>query len=332
MKTGFYLGLKIGRLFTFVILNMQGKGLVIKSAGSTYTVKVSGSAQIECRLAGKYRLEDLKSTNPVVVGDWVEFSLEKGERIGRITGVDERKNYIIRKSTKLSKSHQIIASNIDRLMLMVTVIRPVTYPEFIDRYLVSAEAYNIPALLLINKTDLYGKKEKAVLLKWKNIYESAGYPCIECSAADGTNLDRIKELLKTKVTLIAGNSGVGKSTLINRIEPGLRLKTREISEYHKAGKHTTAFAEMFKLSLGGYIIDTPGIRGFGMTDMENEPLFHYFPEIFRISAGCKFHNCIHMNEPDCAVIQAVNSGDISASRYNSYLNLLEEQKSGSKYR
>jgi ribosome biogenesis GTPase len=311
---------------------MQGKGLVIKSAGNVYTVRISGSVLIECMLVGKYRLEELRSTNPVVVGDWVEFILEQDEKIGRITGVESRKNYIIRKAAKLSKSHQIIASNIDNLMLMVTVMHPVTHTGFIDRYLVSAEAYNIPASLLINKIDLYGNKEKQVLEEWKAIYEAVGYPCIECSLKDGTNLTGIKELLKGKVTLIAGNSGVGKSTLINKIDPTLNLKTAEISDLHKSGKHTTTFAEMFELSHGGFIIDTPGIRGFGITDMEDEPLFHYFPEIFRISAGCKFHNCIHLNEPECAVIQALESGAISLSRYNSYLNLLGEQKNSSKYR
>jgi ribosome biogenesis GTPase / thiamine phosphate phosphatase len=314
----------------FVI--MKGKGLIIKSAGSTYTVRTSGSVEIECKLVGKYRLEELRSTNPVVVGDLVEFTLENGEQIGRINAVDSRKNYIIRKSTNLSKSHQIIASNIDLLMLMVTVSRPVTYPEFIDRYLVSAEAYNIPAVLLINKIDLYGQKEKKTLEDWKDIYESIGYPCIDCSVKENTNIESIMKLLKDKVTLIAGNSGVGKSTLINRIEPGLQLKTDEISKYHKSGKHTTTFAEMFELSLGGYVIDTPGIRGFGITDMEDEPLFHYFPEIFNASANCKYNNCNHINEPDCAVIQSIESGQISVSRYNSYLNLFEEQKNASKYR
>lgn len=311
---------------------MGSKGLVIKSAGNIFTVRTLDGELVNCMLAGKYRLEELKSTNPVVVGDWVEFALEKGEKIGRITSVDERKNYIIRKSAKLSKSYQIIASNIDLLMLMVTVTRPVTHPEFIDRYLVTAEAYEIPAVLLINKIDLYGNKEKETLGEWKTIYENIGYSCIECSVTEGVNINRIVELLKDKVTLIAGISGVGKSTLINRIEPGMKLKTAEISEFHKSGKHTTTFAEMLELSSGGYIIDTPGIRGFGMTDMEDEPLFHYFPEIFRISARCKFHNCIHVNEPDCAVIQAIESGEISPSRYNSYLNLLEEQLNASKYR
>ncbi len=311
---------------------MEGKGLVIKSAGSTYTVRSPDSRSIECKLVGKYRLEELRSTNPVVVGDWVDFTLEKGEKLGRIKGVGSRKNYILRKSTNLSKAHQIIAANIDRLMLMVTVKSPVTYPEFIDRYLVSAEAYNIPATLLINKIDLYGPKEKEKVDAWKEIYEKIAYPCIECSVEKNINIDRIKKELQGKVTLLAGNSGVGKSSLINQIEPGLKLKTGEISAYHKSGKHTTTFAEMFELSLGGYLIDTPGIRGFGITDMEDEPLFHYFPEIFKFSTDCKFHNCIHVNEPECSVIQAIESGEISHSRYNSYLNLLSEQKNTSKYR
>ncbi len=311
---------------------MQGKGLVIKSAGSTYTVRAPGSLSVECKLVGKYRLEELRSTNPVVVGDWVEFKLEKDEKLGRITGVESRKNYILRKATNLSKAHQIIASNIDQLMLMVTVKSPVTYPEFIDRYLISAEAYNIPAILLINKTDLYNDEEKQKVEEWKEIYEKIGYPCVECSLEKNINIQNIKDRLKGKVSLIAGNSGVGKTTLVNRIEPGLKLKTNEISAYHKSGKHTTTFAEMFELSQGGYIIDTPGIRGFGITDMEDEPLFHYFPEIFGKSSGCKYHNCIHVNEPNCAVIQAIESGEISPSRYNSYLNLLSEQKSTSKYR
>jgi len=311
---------------------MEGKGLVIKSAGSTYTVRAPDSHSVECKLVGKYRLKELRSTNPVVVGDWVEFTLEDGEELGRITGVGPRKNYILRKAAKLSKAHQIIASNIDMLMLMVTVKSPVTHPEFIDRYLVSAEAYNIPATLLINKTDLYNSEEKEKVGEWKDIYENIGYPCIECSLEDNINIDVIKTRLEGSVTLIAGNSGVGKTSLINRIEPDLKLKTNEISAHHKSGKHTTTFAEMFELSQGGYIIDTPGIRGFGITDMEDEPLFHYFPEIFSVSADCKYHNCIHVNEPNCAVIQAIESGTISLSRYNSYLNLLSEQRNASKYR
>jgi len=311
---------------------MEGEGRVIKSTGSSYLVISPEAGLTECVISGKYRLEGLRSTNPVVVGDWVSFSIRVGEKIGRISDVLPRKNYIIRKATKLSKSHQIIASNIDQLVLMVTVANPVTHAEFIDRYLVTAEAYNIPAILLINKTDLYGEAEKLTVKEWRIIYEEIGYSCIECSLEKMVNLDQIKSAIKEKVTLLAGISGVGKSTLINIIEPSLNLKTREISHSHKSGKHTTTFAEMFELAMGGFIIDTPGIRGFGITDMEDEPLYHYFPELFKASAECKYHNCIHVNEPDCAVIQSVESGKISLSRYKSYLNLLEEQQDNSRYR
>lgn len=311
---------------------MEGEGRVIKSTGSSYLVNSPEAGLTECVISGKYRLEGLRSTNPVVVGDQVRFSVREGEKLGRINDVLPRKNYIIRKATKLSKSHQIIAANIDQLILMATVIKPATHAEFIDRYLVTSEAYNIPTILLFNKIDLYGDPEKRKLSEWQRIYEAIGYSCIECSLETKVNLDQIKSALKEKVTLLAGNSGVGKSTLINILEPTLNLKTREISHSHKSGKHTTTFAEMFELGIGGFIIDTPGIRGFGITDMEDEPLYHYFPELFKVSAGCKYHNCIHVNEPECAVLQSVESGNISLSRYKSYLNLLEEQQDNSKYR
>ncbi len=268
----------------------------------------------------------------MVVGDWVNFILLKGQEIGRITEVLQRNNYIIRKSTKLSKSHQIIAANIDQLVLIVTVSHPVTYLEFIDRYLVSAEAYNIPAIILINKTDLYNDAAMDKLTEWRNTYESIGYTVLSSSLKNNNISDSLKTLFKDHVTLLAGISGVGKTSLINTLEPGLDLKTTEISDSHKSGKHTTTFAEMFEMNGGGYIIDTPGIRGFGMTDMEDEPLFHYFREIFRISSDCKFNNCKHVNEPDCAVIQALDTGEISFTRYRSYINLLEEQENFSKYR
>ena len=311
---------------------MKIKGRVIKSTGSSYLVWSEDNVHTECKIAGKYRLEDLHTTNPVVVGDWVYFSLSENTNVGIIDEVLPRKNYIIRKSTKLSKSHQILGANMDQLLLMLTISHPVTFLEFIDRYLVSAEAYNIPAVLLVNKTDLHDHVEREQLAEWKDIYEKVGYTVIEASVTSGHVPDSLVALLKDRVTLLAGISGVGKTTLINFLEPGLDLKTAEISDFHRSGKHTTTFAEMFELSFGGYIIDTPGIRGFGMTDMEDEPLFHYFPEIFTVSAGCKFHNCIHVNEPFCAVILAVESGEISPSRYHSYLNLLEEQNSDSKYR
>jgi ribosome biogenesis GTPase len=308
------------------------KGRVIKSMGSSYHVISDDGARVECRIAGKYRLEGLRSTNPVVVGDLVEYELAAGETMGRIQEVLPRRNYIIRKSAKLSKAHQIIASNIDRLLLMVTISHPVTYPEFIDRYLVSSEAYNIPSELLINKTDLYDREELDTMAEWTRIYESIGYKVYACSLKDGVLPQGLKNSFNKGVTLIGGISGVGKTSLINAVDPGLKLRIREISDVHGSGKHTTTFAEMFELEGGGFLIDTPGIRGFGMTDMEDEPLFHYFPEIFRISAGCKFHNCIHVSEPDCAVIQAVEIGKVSLSRYRSYLGLLEEQQNASKYR
>lgn len=308
------------------------KGRIIKSTGSSYTVRYAEGGQAECHIRGKYRLEGLRSTNPVVVGDWVEFDLSGGGATGRITEVLPRKNYIIRKATKLSKSHQIIASNMDQLLLIVTLTQPVTHAEFIDRYLVSAEAYNIPASLLINKTDIHGSGDLDKLEEWRSIYSDIGYRVLTSSLAGGKVPASVRELLHNRVTLLAGISGVGKTTLINTLEPGLDLKVREISDYHKAGKHTTTFAEMIKLSMGGYLIDTPGIRGFGLTDMEGEPLFHYFPEIFRLSAGCRYHNCIHVDEPQCAVIQALETGSLSASRYRSYIKLLEEQRDASKYR
>ena len=238
------------------------KGRIIKSTGSSYLVGSENNLRVECKITGKYRLEDLRSTNPVVVGDWVHFSLSGSEKIGRITEVLPRKNYIIRKSTKLSKSHQIIAANLDQLLLMVTVSHPVTFPEFIDRYLVSAEAYNIPAILLINKTDLYTELDMEKLSEWKRVYEKIGYPVLKSSLTCGTVPGSLKDRLKDRVSLLAGISGVGKTSLINILEPSLNLKTEEISDFHKSGKHTTTFAEMFELNHGGYIIDTPGIRGF----------------------------------------------------------------------
>lgn len=311
---------------------MEEKGQVIKSTGNLYTVIASGNEKIDCKLVGRYRLEDLKSTNPVTVGDWVIFERVPGELTGRINEVLERKNYIIRKSSNLSKTYQIIASNIDQLILMVTVEYPKTFPEFIDRYLVTAEAYNIPSIIIFNKMDLYTRQQLDEMEQLKEIYSRIGYTCFAISALDKSKLSAIPGLFYKKITLVAGNSGVGKSTLLNTLFPELNLKIDEISDYHKKGKHTTTFAEMFPLPEGGYVIDSPGIKGFGLIDMENEPLFHYFPEFFRISRDCKFHNCLHLNEPGCAVIKALETGNISLSRYNSYLSLLEEQHQSDKYR
>jgi ribosome biogenesis GTPase len=311
---------------------MEAKGQVIKSTGNLYTVMTSGKEKVDCKLTGRYRLEDLKSTNPVTVGDWVIFERNTGEQIGRIKEVLERKNYIIRKSSNLSKTYQLIASNLDQLMLMATVEYPKTFPEFIDRYLVTAEAYSIPSIILFNKIDLYDPEQLDEMNQLTEIYSRIGYPCYSISALNKPGLGIILELLNQKVTLIAGNSGVGKSTLLNSLLPELNLKINDISDYHKKGKHTTTFAEMFPLPEGGYVIDSPGIKGFGLIDMENEPLFHYFPEFFSTSRNCRFYNCLHINEPGCAVIKAVEDGIISLSRYNSYLSLLEEQDKSDKYR
>ena len=311
---------------------MEGKGQVIKTTGNLYTIITTAKEKINCKLTGRYRLEDLRSTNPVTVGDWVLYEINPGEETGRIKDVLERKNYIIRRSPNLSKTYQVIASNIDQLMLMVTVVYPKTFSEFIDRYLVTAEAYSIPSVILFNKIDLYNNEQIDEVKRLSEIYSRIGYPCYSISALNKQNLEIILELLKHKITLVAGNSGVGKSTLLNSLFPDLNLKINDISDYHKKGKHTTTFAEMFPLAEGGYVIDSPGIKGFGLTDMDNEPLYHYFPEFFSTSRDCRFNNCLHTNEPGCAVIKAVEDGRISLSRYNSYLSLLEEQGQSTKYR
>ena len=308
------------------------KGLVLKTAGDTYTVLTQENVKILCKLAGKYRLEGLKSTNPVVVGDRIEYDFGENDQFGRITGVMDRKNYIIRKASNLSKTYQVIASNLDQLFLMVTIEYPKTYAEFIDRYLVSAEAYNVPAIILFNKTDLYNRKHLQIMDEWIKIYQDIGYRCMSVSATDKNSCMKLNPLIKDRVTLVAGNSGVGKSTLINTLDPELHPVIKEISDYHKKGKHTTTFVEMYALSAGGYIIDSPGIKGFGLIDMDNEPLYHYFPEFFSISKDCKFYNCIHIKEPGCAVLKALEEGKISHSRYKSYLSLLNEQDTAQKYR
>ena len=259
-----------------------------------------------CIIRGKLRIQGIKSTNPVAVGDMVEYSISENSETGVIKNVLNRKNYIIRKSTNLSKQTHILAANIDQAVLMVTIAYPETYTIFIDRFLITAEAYEIPAKIIFNKTDLYNEKQNQYLNELINIYQNAGY----------------ESLLKNKISLIAGNSGVGKSSLINLIDPGFDLKTSEISDYHKSGKHTTTFAEMFALSIGGYIIDTPGIRGFGLHDIKNEELFHFFPEIFRISKNCKYHNCTHVHEPGCAIKKAVEDKVVSQLRYENYLSIL----------
>lgn len=302
------------------------QGVVIKSTGSWYKVRQEDGRVTDCRILGKFRLDGIKSTNPVAVGDVVNFELEPGKETGVIKKIQDRKNYLIRKSVNLSKQIHIIAANIDVAFLLVTVDNPKTFPAFIDRFLATTEAYRIPAVLLFNKIDTYDEyltEEKEDL---KRVYEKIGYQCIEISAENGYQIDKVKELMLNKVSLFVGHSGVGKSTLINKIEPELQLKTGALSEAHNQGQHTTTFAEMFTLSFGGYIIDTPGIRGYGLVGFEKEEMSHFFPEIFALQDKCKFYNCTHTNEPKCAVIEAVENEEIALSRYNSYLQMLEDDE------
>lgn len=304
------------------------KGIVIKSTGSWYGVRKENGEQIQCRIRGKFRLQGSRTTNPVAVGDKVD--LEKSEEGYVINRIYERKNYIIRKSTNLSKESHIIASNVDQALLIATISHPETSTVFIDRFLATAEAYNIPAVLVFNKTDLYNEDEQDYLGGLQFLYKAIGYLTLSVSAVTGENIESLRELLKNKITVLSGVSGVGKSSLINRIEPALHLKTAIISDAHDTGKHTTTFAEMFPLSEGGYIIDTPGLRSFGIVDMEKKEISHFFPEIFRKSKDCRFYNCTHLHEPGCAVLEAVEKGEISDSRYWSYRSIMEESKE--KYR
>ena len=307
-------------------------GTVYKSTGSWYWVKSDtdrdSSELHKCRIKGKFRLKDIKSTNPIAVGDQVDFTLETigDEEVGIITNIYERTNYIVRKSVNLSKQTHIIASNIDQVFLLITINNPKTLTTFIDRFLVTAEAYSIKAVLVFNKIDTYEIEERAAILYLRDIYEPIGYECIEVSSTRGDNIDQIKELMKDKVSMFSGHSGVGKTTLVNAIEPELNLKTKEISEQHKQGQHTTTFAEMFELSFGAKIIDTPGIKGFGVVDMTKEELGDYFPEFFALKSECKFHNCIHVKEPQCAVKDALDEEIISFSRYKSYLQIMEGEE------
>jgi ribosome biogenesis GTPase / thiamine phosphate phosphatase len=296
------------------------RGLVIKSTGSLCLVKTVENNIIPCTIRGKIRLEGTRSTNPVVVGDWVEISHDKKQ--GKIISIEERKNYIVRKSVNLSKQSHVIASNLDQSVLVVTLIQPLTSTEFIDRYLCTAEAYRIPVVIVFNKTDLYDESEKELLESLIDTYEQIGYHCLKISAKNGDGIDILRELLSHKVSLISGHSGVGKSSIIKILEPESELKIAQISDYHLKGKHTTTFSEMFELTGGGYVIDTPGIKGFGLINIGNEELFHFFPEIFRTSHECQYYNCTHVHEPKCAVMKSVENGTIAISRYRSYINIL----------
>ena len=340
------------------------KGLVIKNTGSWYSVKTDDGKVVECKIKGNFRLKGIRSTNPVAVGDNVEIALNS-EGTAFITHIEERRNYIIRKSQNLSKQSHILAANVDQAFLVVTVNHPqtstmfidrflasaeaynvpvtlvfnktvtVNYPQtsttFIDRFLASAEAYSVPVVLVFNKCDILSDDERHYQQSMIHLYETIGYECREVSATTGEGVDGLHALLKGKITLLSGNSGVGKSTLINKILPEANLRTAEISDAHNTGMHTTTFSEMLELPEGGYIIDTPGIKGFGTFNMDPEELTSYFPEIFHFSKGCKFSNCTHTHEPGCAVLKAIDDHYIAQSRYQSYLNMLED-KDENKYR
>ncbi len=311
------------------------KGQVYKSTGSWYDVKDINGRFVTCRIRGKFRIKGIKTTNPVAVGDFVAFELEKGKETGVITQIYPRKNYLLRRSINLSKQYHILASNIDQVFVVVTITQPETLIGFIDRVLVTAEAYDIPAIILINKIDLLENKPDLLKKKdeIKDIYSTAGYPVYEISAMTNQNIDKLKDLMQGKTSMFTGHSGTGKSTLINKVDKNMSLKTGKISEVHLQGKHTTTFAEMFDLEFGGHIIDTPGIRGFGIIDMKTDEIDHYFPEIFKHKKDCKFNNCKHLNEPGCAVISAVETSKIPLSRYKSYLQILDEiENSDNPYR
>ena len=301
-------------------------GLVIKNTGSWYTVLTDDGQLLECKVKGNFRIKGIRSTNPVAVGDGVTVNSE-----GWIIDIDDRRNYIIRKSINLSKQSHIIAANVDQALLVVTVNYPQTSTTFIDRFLASAEAYRVPVILVFNKTDLLDADEARYQQMLIALYETIGYQCSTISAETGEGVEELKKLLPGQMTLLRGNSGVGKSTLINRLVPGVNLRTAEISDAHNAGQHTTTFSEMIPLEGGGWLVDTPGIKGFGTFDMEPEELTSYFKEIFHFSKDCRFSNCTHTHEPGCAVLKALEDHYIAQSRYQSYLSMLEDKDQG-KYR
>lgn len=300
-------------------------GIVYKSTGSWYTVKTNEGGFLDCRIKGKFRIKGIKSTNPIAVGDIVDYDIENttDETTGVITAIHDRKNYIVRKSVNLSKQTHIIASNIDIVFLLVTINNPPTTTSFIDRFLVTAEAYGIEAILVFNKIDTFDEVALDEQLFLQYTYENIGYKCLRVSAKENKGVEELKEIMLNKVSMFSGHSGVGKSTLVNAIESSLNLKTKQISESHSQGQHTTTFAEMFDLSFGAQIIDTPGIRGFGVVDMEKQEIGDYFPEFFALKEQCKFNNCLHKEEPHCAVKNALENDAVSWSRYKSYLQILE---------
>ena len=305
------------------------RGLVYKSTGSWYSVKTPSNEQFDCRIKGKFRLDGIKSTNPIAVGDYVDFELEKNSDVitGIINNICERKNYVLRKSVNLSKQTHILASNIDVVFLIITISNPVTSTNFIDRFLLTSNAYSINTILLFNKIDLLDEMEKKVLKKLVNIYTNIGYECYEISAKNHYNINKVQSLMKDKVSMFGGHSGVGKSTLINSLQPNLNLRTKNISVQHSQGQHTTTNAELYDLDFGAKIIDTPGIRGFGIVDFNKSDIKNYFPEFYKLVNQCKFNDCMHVNEPKCIVKQFVEEGKIAISRYENYLQILEDDKS-----
>ncbi len=305
---------------------MPMEGTVVRATGSWYEVLTEdgdGGKRVDCRIRGRLRLKGVRSTNPVVVGDRVVIEGEATDSV--ITKILPRRNYIIRRASNLSKESHIIAANVDRALLVVTLFDPATPVEFVDRFLVTCEAYHVPVTIVLSKADLL-RGALEVVEEFGNIYQGAGYDVLEVSAVDGTGVEAVKALLRDHTTLLAGNSGVGKSTLVAAIEPGLDIRTGAISESHHKGRHTTTFSTMYALSGGGFIIDTPGIKGFGLIDIGDNELWHYFPEMMRVAPGCKFYNCTHTHEPGCAVVAAVERGEISASRYESYLKMREDDE------
>lgn len=310
--------------------NESMTGLVVKNTGSWYQVQAENGDLAECKMKGNLRLLEIRSTNPIAVGDFVTFSMYE-DGTGLISKIHDRKNFIVRRSSNLSKQSHILAANLDLVALVATINYPITSTIFIDRFLASAEAYRVPACLVFNKSDMYNEEEMEYLEALKRLYEHLHYPVFTVSAIESLGLEEFTTYLKGKTTLMSGNSGVGKSTLINALAPNSLARVGEISSYHNKGMHTTTFSEMFVLSNGGKVIDTPGIKGFGVVDMESEEISHYFKDIFEISSNCRFSNCSHLHEPGCAVLKALESKQLSSSRYQSYLSMINDCDSG-KYR